>query len=37
MGFSHDADGNHRTGVDGNDMTQIMPSGSGPTDGVVAI
>ena len=34
-GFSHDADGNHRTGVDGNDVTQTMPSGVGPTGGLL--
>ena len=34
-GFSHDVDGNHRTGVDGNDITQTIPSGIGPTDGLL--
>jgi len=34
-GFNHDADGDHRTGVDGNDVVDINPSGKGPTDGLL--
>lgn len=34
-GFAHDADGNARTGVDGNDVMDINPKGIGPTDGLM--
>ena len=34
-GFRHDADGNAATGVDGNDVMDISPSGNGPNDGLL--
>ena len=34
-GFAHDADGNSRTGVNGNDMVNTEPSGTGPYDGLL--
>ena len=34
-GFSHDADGNANTGIDGNDVADILPSGDGPADGLL--
>ena len=34
-GFSHDADGNANTGIDGNDVVDIFPSGDGPIDGLL--
>ncbi len=34
-GFTHDADGNRNTGVDGNDVVAINPSGKGPTNGLI--
>ncbi len=32
-GFSHDADGNSQTGMDGNDVADINPRGEGPHNG----
>jgi len=34
-GFPHDADGNLQTGMDGNDVTDINPSGNDPVDGLL--
>ncbi|MCV0373144.1 MAG: hypothetical protein K5793_06275 [Nitrosarchaeum sp.] len=35
-GFTHDADGDSRTGNNGNDVTTRDPSGNGPTDGLLS-
>ena len=34
-GFSFNADGDKRTGIDGNDVIHTEPSGKGPTDGLL--
>ena len=34
-GFTHDADGDPTTGINGNDVVSIDPSGTGPTDGLL--
>ena len=34
-GFAHDADGSATTGVNGNDVEDIHPSGDGPVDGLL--